>query len=460
MPSPLHHPHHPPRATPYVPRRRAAGLGVVALVLCVGGAMGWTGAGRGLPQPEPPPAPAPSPAPTQGEDTPPDAPAFTSIAPGVEVEITLLDGRRLTGLIVEHTRERVILAINGIATPFDASGVTRIAPLPSIEERYLQLRATIDDEDVDALLRLAEWLRARGRLDLALWEIEGVLRIEPGHQAARDLHTLVVEQQKLRDARRAPDVDEPASRATDAASRTQFPLLTPAQINLVRLYEIDLKSPPKLMIPRDVVRRFMDKYAGRDVEGLGTVPITPEGREVFLRQKPADVLAWMFALRAREFYPEVQVLENPPALRVFRDDVHRSWLMNTCATTRCHGGEDAGRLWLYNQRHGSDASALTNLVILSRFRTREGHGLIDFEQPERSPLLDYGLPRDQALFKHPDVAGIDRGRWRPAFSSRDDDRYRRAVQWIRMMYRPRTDYPIDYTPPSPRAEQAPVGGER
>jgi hypothetical protein len=426
---------------------------VLALVLCVGGALGWSG-GRAPFQPE-----SPQPAPIPAQSVPPDAAAFTPVPTGVEVELTLRDGRRLTGLIVEHTRERVVLAINGIATPFDAPSVAAITPLPSVEERYLQLRATIDDEDVDALLRLAEWLRARGRLDLALWEIEGVLRIEPGHQGARDLRTLVVEQQKLRDTRRTPEPDEPAPRTADTA-RSNFPLLTPAQINLVRLYEIDLKSPPKLLIPRDVVRRFMDKYAGRDVEGLGTVPITPEGREVFLRQKPADVLAWMFALRAREFYPEVQVLENPAALRVFRDDVHRSWLMNTCATTRCHGGEDAGRLWLFNQRHGSDASALTNLVILTRFRTREGHGLIDFEQPERSPLLDYGLPRDQALFKHPEVTGIDRGRWRPAFTSRDDDRYRRAVQWIRMMYRPRSDYPIDYTPPSPRAEQAPATGER
>ncbi|MDX2132279.1 MAG: hypothetical protein SFY69_09525 [Planctomycetota bacterium] len=440
---------HPPGQLNARPRARARrthlALAATACagLLLVGGALGWTAR-----QPD-------------AATPPPAAPdAFTPIPSGTEVELLLRDGRRLTGLIVEHSPTRVVLAINGIATPFDGTSVASVVPLPSVEERYLQLRATIDDEDIDGLLRLAEWLRARGRLDLALWEIDGVLRIEPANQNAKDLRTLVVEQQKIRDARRSPD--EPASEqiGPGEADRPAFPLLTPAQINLVRLYEVDLKNPPKLLIPKPVVRRFLDRYAGRDVEGLGTVPVSPEGREVFLRQKAADVLAWMFALRAREFYPEVQVLENPASLRVFRDDVHRTWLMNTCATTRCHGGEDAGRLWLFNQRHGSDASALTNLLILSRFRTRDNLGLIDFEQPERSPLLDFGLPREQALFKHPDVAGLDRGRWRPAFVGRDDDRYLRAVQWIRMMYRPRSDYPVDYTPPRPRAEQAPPEGPR
>lgn len=390
------------------------------------------------------------------------APEWTPIPAGVETEVVLKDGRKLTGLMVEHTRERVVLSINGISTPLTMDGVQRVTRVPTVEERYKLMRDAIDPEDTERLIWLSMWLRERGRLDLALWEVDRALLAEPQNANAKELRIQILAQQKVNEeTRRAqPDPGKPAPLPAEPA-KPAFPLLTPEQINLMRVYEVDLKDPPKMIIPRDVIGRFLDKYAGKDVEGLGVVPVTPEARELFLRQKPADVLAWMFAVRAREFYPEVQVRENPRSMRAFVRDVHALWLTNTCATTKCHGGEDAGRLWLTNQKPGSDASAFTNFLILERFKTSDGLGLIDYDQPERSPLLDYALPRDLALFKHPEVAGLNKGKWRPAFSGRDDPHYRRALDWVRSMYRPRTGYPIEYTPPKPRAEQpipAPEGG--
>ncbi|CAG0991253.1 hypothetical protein PHYC_02310 [Phycisphaerales bacterium] len=389
------------------------------------------------------------------------APEWTPIPAGAEAEVVLKDGRRLTGLIVEHTRERVVLSINGISTALTMDGVSKVSKLPTVDERYKMFRDATDGEDVAGLIRLSKWLREKGRLDFALWEVDRALIVEPQNPSAKELRVQILAQQKVNDANRPkPGPDQPGTVPVEPA-KPVFPLLTPEQINLMRVYEIDLKDPPKLIIARDVVARFLDKYAGRNVEGLGSVPVTPEARELFLRQRPADTLAWMFAVRAREFYPEVQVRENPRAMRTFVRDIHALWLTNTCATTRCHGGEDAGRLWLTNHRPGNDASAYTNFLILERFKTAEGLGLIDYDQPERSPLLDFALPRDLALFKHPEVAGLNKGKWRPAFSGRDDPHYQRAIDWVRSMYRPRTGYPIEYTPPKPRAEQplpAPEGG--
>jgi hypothetical protein len=371
------------------------------------------------------------------------------------VEVVLRDGRRITGLFIDRSPERVVLSISGIATPFTMDGVERVRLMPSVESRYRELRAAIDDEDLDSLLRLAEWLRSRGRLDLALWEVDHVLKIEPGNAQAREARTLIVAQQKVAEARKPrtePDEpDEPD--AGKAPEKPRFPLLSAEEINIIRVFETDLKDPPRLLIGRDTIKRFLDRYAGKEVEGRGAVPTTPEARDLFMRQKPAEILGWFFDLRARELYGEVQVLDSPKSMRLFRDNVNRTWLTNNCATSRCHGGEDAGRLWLYNKRSASDAAAYTNFVILDAFKTKHGLGLIDYAQPAKSPLLEMALPRDQAVFKHPEVVGTTHGTWRPVFKDRKDDKYERAIEWIKSMYPQRTAYPIGYTPPTPHAGQ-------
>ena len=235
-----------------------------------------------------------------------------------------------------------------------------------------------------------------------------------------------------------------------------FPLLSDEQINLIRVFEVDLKDPPRMIIPRAAVEQFMTKYAGQLVQGRGQVPTTPEGREQFLRQKPAEILAWFFDLRAREFYERVEVQENPRGMRQFIDDVHRTWLINACSTTKCHGGEEAGRLFLYTRKPNNARSAYTNFLILDRFRTTEGGGLIDYAEPGRSPLLHMGLPRNKALFKHPEVGGLGRV-WKPTFDSEDDPKFRAAVSWIQSMYENRSGYPIEYTPPVPGPLQTAPG---
>jgi hypothetical protein len=85
----------------------------------------------------------------------------------------------------------------------------------------------------------------------------------------------------------------------------------------------------------------------------------------------------------------------------------------------------------------------------------DGRPLIDYQNPGRSPLLQFGLPREDAITPHPDVVG-----WTPVFRSRDSRAFQRAVRWIQSMYRPRPDYPIEYTPPGQAMETAPgEGGE-
>lgn len=376
----------------------------------------------------PPPAPAAQP---EGADAAP------------EVELRLKYAQPIEGRLVGRTDKTITISVAGINTTFPIEQVENIIFLPPVEVRYEELRRRIADDDVPGLLNLARWLIARNRYDLAQAELARAAAADPDQPEVRDLVRVVDAHLKLVPAESAR-TGRPFVGGEARPARAEFPLLSPEQINLIRVYEIDLADPPRMVIQRDTLVRFLDKYAGQK-----SVPVNREGREAFLLLPTTRKLEAMFEVQAREFYPEVKVQENPRAFRLFKQHVQGTWLTNNCATSQCHGGEQAGRLWLTNRNSASDAAAYTNFLILDRFRLSDGLPLIDYTQPARSPVLQFALPRDQALMKHPEIQGLGRGRWRPAFSGDGDERFLAALDWINSMYRPRPTYPIDYQPPVP-----------
>jgi len=288
-----------------------------------------------------------------------------------------------------------------------------------------------------------------------------VLAVDPQYPGAESLRVLLDQQIELLRKSGRPagepgnrtEPDEPEAMIGDGRGRPQppgvFPLLNEHQVNLMRVYEIDLSDPGRVLIPRHVVEELLDRYRGEP-----GVPLSREDRNALFAAPPADILALMFSLQARELYGRVQVLEHPKAIQDFTDNVHRTWLQNSCASNRCHGGAEAGRFRLATRRPNAPETVYTNLLILDRYRIRtenapNGVPLIDYERPERSPLLQMGLPEDVSLFAHPPLTGKAARRFRPIFRSMDDRRFRQATEWIRGMHQPRPDYPIDYTPPAP-----------
>lgn len=443
------------------PRHASVALALLVGVFCCAA----PALGQASPTPDAPAADAPS---NGGAEVRPSVPPplrAPEIEIGRDVDIVLSDGRHVTGELLEESPVRYLVRVGEVPTSFDKSTIRGVRALPTVEEQYALLREAIADEDVDGRLRLAEWCRLKGRIDLALWEVDQSLEVQPANPQAREMRTLLIEQEKLNRAPAKGAIDEDLAaqarkeRQADSA-RAAFPLLSPEQINLIRVYETDLRNPPRLSIPREAVLTFLDTYKGKSITGRGAVPVTPEARDLFLHQKAPDTLGWFFDARARELYPKVQVLENPASFKLFRDNVNRTWLTNSCATNRCHGGEEAGRLWLYNLRTGIDASFYTNFLILDRFRTSTGQPLINYEKPGDSILLQMALPRDQAVIKHPELAGPGKGRWRPAFTNTRDPRYVKVVEWIRSMYPQRPEYPIEYHPPTPQATSSPNGAPR
>jgi hypothetical protein len=420
-------------------------LGVALGVLCAAAMLSYA-------QERPPEEAQP---PVQPQD-PPALPPPPEVPSGQEAEpeavVVLKGGQRMTGFLVEETPERIVLRIAGIKTPLKRKEVDRVEVLPPVQERYRKMRGLIDDSDVDGLLRLANWLRERAQWDSALAEIDQALSVKPDYPDAVQLRLLVQSQKELAER---PRVGRPAQGAPEDQNDAPgtFPLLSDKEINTIKVFEIDLKDPPRITIPRAAVDQMLQNYKGHPL-----LPRTPEEQAMLYRASPTKVLDMMYRLKARELYPQVQVIDQPRAMRMFRDNVHSTWLMNSCATARCHGGEESGRLRLFSKRINTDPTVYTNFVILERYRLADGTPLINYDEPALSPLLLMGLPReqlpaDQLHRAHPVVPAAE-GRgdlWKPFFRNADDMRYQQAVAWIKAMYRPRPEYPIEYRPPTPEA---------
>ncbi|HWB20774.1 MAG TPA: hypothetical protein VG711_10765, partial [Phycisphaerales bacterium] len=129
-------------------------------------------------------------------------------------------------------------------------------------------------------------------------------------------------------------------------------------VNLIRVYEIDFDHPPKVAVSADTIRELLEKYGTSEL-----IPASQTDRTALFRADPLEIVRLMFALRARDLYPKVQVLSEPQSLLLFKQRVHDTWLMNNCATSRCHGGVGAGRFYLnrHNYKETSGRVRYSNL---------------------------------------------------------------------------------------------------
>jgi len=417
---------------------------------------------------------APSHASTQPADPPRSSPIEAlAMASLPEAVINHRDGRVIRGEILEEDDYKIVINVAGIRTTVQRSDINTIRRLPPALDRYRAMRDTLPADDAEARIVLADWLRDRRLFAEAYREIRDALDIDPGNAAARRLEQWLDAQLRMRrvqqqeapaeaDPDRAETLDLIRDRDARPSPRAVLPLLSDEDVNTIRVYEVNLADPPRMRVTRETLEKLYAAYPGSPV-----LPSTSEGREQLARRPAHEILDLVFQLKARDLYPEVQVLEDPEALKKFREELHgrAGWLINSCASVRCHGGNDAGWFKLATERAHSTNTVYTNFYILDHTTLSDGTPLINHDEPEQSPLLQFATRRDNAARPHPPT-GADRGplAWRPVFPSTNDSRFRDTVGWIRTLYRPRPDYGIEYpvpapppppSPPSPPSQQDP-----
>ncbi|MFI4881416.1 MAG: hypothetical protein ACIAQU_02400 [Phycisphaerales bacterium JB064] len=360
------------------------------------------------------------------------------------VRLVFRTGQFLDGELVEETPQAVTLQIAGIERRFTQSQIERLVRLPDLATRYRQWRGEIADSDVNHVEQLIQWLVGQELYHVAHYEAARLQRERPRDPRVDDLVrqmaglALLYEQRGQGVKREPTPNDKPME------------LLSPEQVNLIRVYEIDLLDPPRIRIDPKDIQDFLVAYRDNP-----RVPQTPEGRQAMIAGEPLAVLRLMFELKAREFYGKVKVLDDPEVMKRFRKDV-TGWLVAGCATSQCHGGVEAGDLRLSYRTARSEGPAYTNFLILTRARLDDGTPLINLEEPDKSPLLHLGLRREGSLYPHPEVP-TERGdgdAWREVFQRTEDSRWRATAAWIRTLYQPRPEYPIEYPPGSGEPQAA------
>jgi len=370
----------------------------------------------------------------------------------VEARILLRTGRTIEGLLIDKDGRNVTIRVLGKDMQLDLADAVEYEELGKVVVTFVSLRAATSDDDTTGRLRLVSWLRDRGAYYTALDETRAIIEWEPYNQTARELIRWLESQIRLRSstANRKTDENGKTERPVLRRKIESFPVLTTDEINLIRVYEVNFDLPPKLNITRNTVQEFIDLYGDHEL-----MPSDPEGRRALLRRDPLSVLDLMFRVQARPLYREVEILEDPRSMKMFRTEIHARWFAGStgsCASSSCHGGQEAGRLFLNNHRTNTDATVYTNFYIANEFLLRDGTPLINYEEPAKSPLLQMALPRERSERAHPLVSRTAGKRgWSPYFRDEKDLRFRRAVEWIKSMYSPHPDYPIEYEPPVSRS---------
>lgn len=353
---------------------------------------------------------------------------------GREGRILLRGGGWVEGRVVEDGFEEVVLLIEGIRHGIPRAEVSHINLKPGFEEELERARAAMDPTNVDRRLELVRWMIERDRLELAAVELEAILQMEDRPLARQQLNAL---RARIELGRGAGTEPRPESPREDRTAGLPERSLTPEDVNIIRVYEIDFQNPPAVEVEPATIRRLIENHASHP-----SIPEQVGRRDALFALEDIDQVRLIFEVQATELYPEITVREEPESINLFRTRVHNAWLIRNCATSGCHGGQDAGDFFLHRYAMNSPRTVYENLLILERTRLESGDRMIDYENPKMSLLVQYALPRSEARLKHPAVPGFA-----PAFPSGGGRAMADTLRFIDAMYQPRPDYPVTFEVP-------------
>ena len=379
--------------------------------------------------------------------------------------ITLKDGRTLTGEIVSENDKHVVVRISNIDTPIDRETIASIAEQQDIAEQFRQKRAELKDDDVDGRYELAKWLvvdlkdkdNELQRYEIARTELQSLSVQAPENNQVKLLLRVAEERIKLLQEppatsngtppRTGDTRPDPATSGTGDAAAPSGDLptekLNAEQINLIKVYEVDLNSrpAPRVTVPQEVIESLLKDYARE-----ASVPKGRAEQDALRRAPDVKKLEALFEARARPLYSKVTIHSDPTVLLKFRSTIQPRYVLNYCGTVDCHGGPKAGKLFLFRDLPDSTETAYTNFYILDAYRDDIGY-MIDRQKPDLSLLIQYGMPRENATLRHPDVPG-----WKPMLLNERSAVLKELQSWVRELM-PGVRYPISYKAPSLKAEE-------
>ncbi len=353
------------------------------------------------------------------------------------------DGTGFPADIVADDYDEVRYQVGVVKGSITRSEVYRVALSRPFEERYQAIKATLEKSDTVRRLALCDWLISEGKYIEAHAELTQLVEDAKMPEAVALLRQVTAQLATTKGRDRAnpppPEAHDPDFVPDEQPPPIKLPTrtMTPDEINIIRVYEIDLDQPPKVAIDHADARALLSDFSASPL-----VPTDAIAQTALVQGDPLQIVRLAFQLKARDFYNKIRVTSEPASLSAFRRKVHDGWLITNCATSRCHGGPDAGKFFLFNLNTTDARVRYTNLLNLLR-GTSHGRPLVNFEEPANSLIVQYALPESEATTPHPPVKG-----WKPVFGKKlYPQKLEETLQWIRSMYQPRPIYPVEYVPP-------------
>jgi len=337
--------------------------------------------------------------------------------PGV---VKMKDGRSIEGDVTDKGADGVTIVTKGGTLSLPQSDVASIIYAINVQEQYQQrLAALPKDAGGAAHVELARWLYENKAYELARKEIETALAIEPNSAEAGVLkqtidRAMIWEKGRSNTTPTTPGPKTPGTvkPPVNPAARKDRKLLDADQINTIRQCELRDNERITIRVEPDVVKKYLAQ-SGKNPKDFAKQNLYQQAMEI-LKSGGADLR------------PGVKVTNDPQALAGFKR-VQPAILMG-CASIACHGGANAGTFILHGPAN-SDPVTYTNFYILTQYVVKTPDGdrkLIIRTLPEKSLLIQYGLPRDVAEAKHPDVTGFT-----SMFRNTQDQKYIQMLAWIR-----------------------------
>jgi len=357
---------------------------------------------------------------------------LVALAFGAKQQITLRDGRQITGTVTKTSKGYRVTTPLGVME-FDKNQVVSVKDVIDPKDEFKKRLGKA--KTAEQLCAVGEWAMDAGLLEEAKQALTAALKQKADYAKAKLLLRQV--EARLRKGSTTRPVVKNKNDTKTVGGEQLRPEWLVSEKDIYRIRRDELRDDDVVVINfrNKVVERFIKSMQGRDefkkpgaanaFRGLSRV------RKVrYMRKWAADNTAIL---------NDIVIKSDPKFMIEFRSKI---WprIARRCATASCHGGaKPKGHLKLFNIGGRNEKADYTNFIILAGF-AKKGARMLDRFDPNSSLLLQYALPKEQAKFDHP-------VRILSPFKSRKDPGYRMFLKWIQSLKAPCPEYGLEYKPP-------------
>jgi len=350
----------------------------------------------------------------------------TSILLARQGTLETWDGKRISGDIQDDPGSNSVIINNrGVSIGIPRKEITSIEYADDLQADFARDLAALDPTDVQGRLDLSRRALDQKMFVQARQAALEAQKIDPTNADAQ-LMLQTIQSEQVLESRPAPapatEPSEPIAAAPQTPSVSPAELLSDADINVIRQWELRPGEKVRVEFTPNVRADYLHE-SGDDASTFSMTDPIGQANKIIHSGDP-------------KLSAQVPILDDPSSMREFHQSVLPKILVG-CTASGCHGGDNGQQLLLYPYSSSQPQYWYSDFYILRMFKQQFpvppnafGQGpmllpMIDSAHPDRSLLIQYGLPRDQAAMPHPDVPNF-----RPLFADERDPTYILISRWI------------------------------